>query len=164
MGPGAEPEVLHEYRHLLRTASADWQETAHRHALTALGSGARGEVLAQVRRLLLTGFRVRADDVHDVARLLVLAERRQPRTLLDGLPLELLVRLAVAVVSSPTGRMLRAGIDVWDGTEPPGPTPPEPEPDLHLGWDRTDFGTAVVRADLGSTWIPTAPPTRRRRR
>ena len=42
MVPGAEPEVLREYRHLLRTASSDWQETAHRHALWALGPhGAR---------------------------------------------------------------------------------------------------------------------------
>ena len=39
MVQGAEPEVLREYRHLLRTASADWQETAHRHALTALERG-----------------------------------------------------------------------------------------------------------------------------
>jgi hypothetical protein len=161
MAAGAEPEVLREYRHLLRTASTDWQETAHRHALTVLGHGVRGEVLGHVRRLLLTGFRVGADDVHDVARLLVLAERRQPRTFLDGLPSELLVRLAAAVVGSPVGRMLQAGIDVWDGSEPPVPAAPEPERDLHLAWDRTDFGTAVVPADLGSTWIATPPPTRR---
>ena len=134
MGPGAEPEVLREYRHLLRTASADWQETAHRHALWALGPGPRGRVLAEGRRLLLTGYRVDPDDVHTVARLLVLAERRRPRTILDGMPADLLTELAAAVVSSPVGRMLRAGMDVWDGSEPVRRPDPAPEPDHHQRW------------------------------
>ena len=41
MDPGADPSVLQLYRHLLRTASTDWQETAHRHALLALGPDVR---------------------------------------------------------------------------------------------------------------------------
>ena len=38
--------------------------------------------------------------------------------LLDGLPRDLRDDLAAAVVGSPIGRMLRAGIDVWDGHDP----------------------------------------------
>ena len=73
MVPGAEPEVLREYRHLLRTASADWQETAHRHALWALGPQGRGWLLGELQRLLLSGTRLGRDDVHALARLVVLA-------------------------------------------------------------------------------------------
>jgi hypothetical protein len=69
-----------------------------------------------------------------VARLMVLAERRRPRQLLDGLPPTLLRDLARAVVTSPTGRMLAVGIDVWDGTDPPRPPEPPPEPDRHQRW------------------------------
>jgi hypothetical protein len=164
MGPRAEPEVVREYRHLLRTASADWQETAHRHALVALGPGTRAEVLDQVRRVLLTGYRYGADDVHAVARLIVLAERRRPRTVLDGFPAGLLARLAEAVVVSPTGRMLQAGIDVWDGTEPAAVPEPGPQRDTDGadGWSRTEFGTVVAPPDIGTAWTGLAPlPLRR---
>ena len=129
MEPGAEPEVLREYRHLLRTASADWQETAHRHALLALGPQGRRRLLAELHRLLLAGTRLGRDDVHALARMVVLAERRSPRLLLDGLPPDLRDDLAAAVVGSPVGRMLRAGIDVWDGHDPePRPDPPGTRP------------------------------------
>ena len=162
MGTGAESEVLREYRHLLRTASADWQETAHRHALTSLGAEDRSTVLAEVQRLLLAGTRLRRDDVHAVARLLVLAERRRPRVLLDGMRPDLLERLASAVVDSPIGRMLRAGYDVWDGVEPPRPFEPALEVDRHLGWTGTDgWGTDAVSTALGAAWLPTPPPRRR---
>lgn len=134
MGAGAESEVVRHYRHLLRTASADWQETAHRHALLALGPDVRAEVLAELRRLLLTGTRVSPDDVHTIARLLVLAERRRPRTVLDGLRPALLAALAHAVVSSPAGTDLEAGMDVWDGSEPPDDPQPPRAPDLHQRW------------------------------
>jgi hypothetical protein len=160
MRPGAEPEVLHEYRHLLRTASTDWQETAHRHALTGLGPEVRAAVIGQVRRLLLTGYRFGADDVHAVARVLVLAERRRPGTLLDGLPPDLLLTLAGAVTSSPTGRMLRAGIDLWDGSEPPEP-PEAPVPAAHTAWTRSEFGTSLASPDVGSAWTGVPPPLRR---
>ena len=131
-----EPEVLREYRHLLRTGSTDWQETAHRHALTALGAADRAAVLGEVHRLLLAGTRVCPDEVHAVARLLVLAERRRPRLLLDGMLPGLLLRLATATVASPIGSMLRAGYDVWDGEDPPPPVEPAPEVDHHLAWHR----------------------------
>jgi len=131
---GAEPAVLHEYRHLLRTASADWQETAHRHALWALGADLRADVLAGLQTLLLAGTRLCPDDVHALARLIVLAERRRPRLLLDGLPPDVVEPLATAVVASPTGQMLRAGIDVWDGAEPPPRREDGPEVDHHERW------------------------------
>ena len=134
MVPGAEPAVLHEYRHVLRTASSDWQETAHRHALLALGPQARGRLLAELQRVLLAGTRLDRDDVHALARLVVLAERRSPRILLDGLPADLLDDLARAVVGSPVGAMLRAGIDVWDGREPPRRVRQVPPPDHHQRW------------------------------
>ena len=134
MEPGAEPEVLREYRHLLRTASSDWQETAHRHALWALGPPLRDRLLAELQRLLLAGTRLGRDDVHALARLVVLAERRSPRILLDGMPRDLRDQLAHAVVGSPTGRLLRAGIDVWDGRDPSPPPVPPPDPDHHQRW------------------------------
>ena len=149
MSPGVEPEVLREYRHLLRTASADWQETAHRHALWALGPQLRGEVLTELQRLLLAGTRLGADDVHALARLIVLAERRRPRLVLDGLRPALRDELAAAVVRSPLGRMLAVGIDVWDGDDPPLPDEPRPEPDRHQRWHEQratpwDMGELVV--------------------
>jgi hypothetical protein len=162
MASGAEPEVVREYRHLLRTASTDWAETAHRHALTTLGPTVRSQVHGEVRRLLLTGYRFGPDDVHAVARVLVLAERRSPRTLLDGLPTGLLRRLAAAVVGSPTGRMLRAGMDVWDGVEPPGPHEPPPGADESEPWGCTEFGTAVASPDIHTAWTGIPPPALRR--
>lgn len=157
MGADLESEVLREYRHILRTASADWQETAHRHALTTLGHDDRAMVLVEVQQLLLAGTRLRPDDVHAVARLLVLAERRRPRLLLDGLRPDLLERLAWAVVTSPIGRMLRAGYDVWDGVEPPRPRDPPVEVSRRRAWTGA-WGTDSTSADIGAAWIPTPPP------
>ena len=161
MVQGAEPEVLREYRHLLRTASTDWQETAHRHALTALSEDDRKDVLAEVQRLLLAGTRLEPDEVHTVARLLVLAERRRPRVLLDGMRPDLLERLATAVVGSPIGRMLRAGYDVWDGVEPPRPYEPALEVDHHQMWHE-QWATPGTFGE-GSAYYPAQPPTSRRR-
>jgi hypothetical protein len=159
MGAGPESEVVREYRHLLRTASADWQETAHRHALIALGSEVRAEVIGELRRLLLTGTRVSPDDVHAIARLVVLSERRRPRTVLDGLRPDLLARLAEAVVASPAGAALRAGIDVWDGKEPPEPDEAHPDRALHQGW-HSQWATPGSEG-LGGAFIPAPPPPRR---
>ncbi len=130
----AEPEVVRRYRHLLRTAATDWQEAAHRHALGHLGAADRAAVLAEVRRLLVTATRLTADDIADLARIMVLAERRTPRVLLDGMSPALLLRLAAAVVDSPTGRLLEVGYDIWDGTDPPRPPEPELPRDEHLRW------------------------------
>ncbi len=159
MGADVESEVLREYRHLLRTASADWQETAHRHALSTLGHEDRADVLAEARRLLLAGTRLRPDDVHAVARLLVLAERRRPRLLLDGMRPDLLHRLASAVVGSPIGRMLRAGYDVWDGVEPPRPYEPALEVDHHQAW-HDQWATPGTFGE-GSAFFPAHPPPHR---
>lgn len=159
MAPDVEPEVLREYRHLLRTASADWQETAHRHALIRLGPRGRAEVLSEVRRLLLAGTRLQDQDVHAIARLLVLSERRRPRILLDGMRPDVLDRLAAEVVASPVGKMLRAGYDVWDGLEPPRPYEPAPDPDQHQGWFTMQIPSAGV--DLGATGVSFNPTPRR---
>ena len=40
----------------------------------------------------------------------------------------------MVVVSSPVGRMLRAGIDVWVGHDPDPPPSPPPDPDHHQRW------------------------------
>lgn len=162
MRPPSESEVTREYRHLLRTASGDWQETAHRHALLALGPTVRAQVLGEVRRLLLTGFHVAPDDVHALARLLVTAERRRPRILLDALSPPLLDVLAAAVVGSPAGVMLRAGIDVWDGADPrPLPDPPA-EPDHHQRW-LAQRSTPGAEGDAAA-FLPALPANRRRAR
>lgn len=134
MRPPSESEVTREYRHLLRTASGDWQETAHRHALLVLGPTVREQVLGELRRVLLTGYHLGPDDVHALARLLVRAERRRRRVLLDALSPPLLDALAAAVVASPTGGMLRAGIDVGDGIDPGADPDPPVEPDHHQRW------------------------------
>lgn len=161
MAPGAEPEVLREYRHLLRTASADWQETAHRHALQAIGPGPRERVLAECQRLLQTGTRLTPHDIHAVARLIVLAERRRPRTILGGLPPDLLHDLAAAVVGSPVGQMLRAGIDVWDGAEPPAPSEPPPDPDHHQRW-HDQRATPGDAGEYAVFWFARSPRAGRR--
>ncbi|HPF75164.1 MAG TPA: hypothetical protein PLP55_01685 [Phycicoccus elongatus] len=140
MGDGTEPEVLRRYRHLLRTAALDWQETAHRRALTDLGPSARADLLGELRVLLGTGYRFGPDDIHHVARLVVRAERRAPGLLLAGLDPDLLVRLAGLVVDSPIGRMLVAGYDIWDGTEPPRPEDPVLPKDHHQRWQQWQGG------------------------
>lgn len=159
MGVAPESAVLHEYRHLLRTASTDWAETAHRHALTSLGRAVRVRVLTQLRLLLQTGYRLHPDDVHALARLLVLAERRRPRTVLDGLEPDLVRHLAAAVVASPVGQMLRAGIDVWDGTEPPRPPEERPAPDRHQRW-HLQRATPGYEGDLAVFRVPPPGPRR----
>ncbi|WP_392543428.1 hypothetical protein [Oryzobacter telluris] len=159
MDPGVESEVAREYRHLLRTGSADWQETAHRHALLALGPWVRARLLAELRALLLTGTRLGPDDVHAIARLLVLAERRRPRTLLDGLSPDLLDRLAAAVVASPTGGSLGVGLDLWDGTDPPE-QPEEPVArDLHQRW-HAQRATPGYEGDAAAFFAAPPPPSR----
>ncbi|MBM6401782.1 hypothetical protein [Phycicoccus sonneratiae] len=160
MRPAAETAVLREYRHLLRTGPVDWQETAHRHALTSLGSAARTQLLGEVRRLLLVGTRLRPDDVHEVARLLVLAERHRPRILLDGMRPDLLRLLARAVVASPAGRTLAVGRDVWDGTDPLPPVAHESSVPGGVGWGG-EWGTGVVSTDLGAAFYGSVPPRRR---
>jgi hypothetical protein len=50
------------------------------------------------------------------------------------MPADLLAELAAAVVASPVGRMLRVGMDVWDGREPVRRPDPAPEPDHHQRW------------------------------
>lgn len=161
MGPAAEPVVLHEYRHLLRTASADWQETAHRHALWSFSPRLRSEVLVGLQAVLLAGTRLRPDDVHAVSRLIVLAERRRPRTVLDGLPAHLVEQLAIAVVSSPAGQMLAVGIDVWDGSEPPRRREDPPERDHHQRWHEQ---RATPGLGIDEAWYLPARASRRRER
>ncbi|PKW27681.1 hypothetical protein [Phycicoccus duodecadis] len=162
MRPPSESEVTREYRHLLRTASGDWQETAHRHALLALGPTVREQLLGELRRILLTGYHVAPDDVHALARILVRAERRRPRVLLDALRPALLDVLATAVVASPTGGMLRAGIDVWDGADPALVPDPPVEPDHHQQW-LLQRATPGAEGDAAA-FRPALPADRRRAR
>ena len=68
MGDGTEPEVLRRYRHLLRTAALDWQETAHRRALTDLGPSARADLLGELRVLLGTGYAMGVQRDGDVGK------------------------------------------------------------------------------------------------
>ena len=132
-----------------RTVTPSWRS----------GPAVRGRLLAELRRLLLTGTRLRPDDVHAVARLLVLAERRRPRTLLDGLPADLLEVLARAVVASPAGSSLGAGIDVWDGAEPPEPAEPAPghRPPPALARPVGDAGVGGSGGRLHRVAAPAAP-------
>lgn len=153
--------MLREYRHLLRTGPVDWQETAHRHALTALGSAARTQLLGEVHRLLLVGTRLHPDDVHEVARLLVLAERHRPRILLDGMRPDLLRLLARAVVGSPAGATLAVGRELWDGTDPLPPVAHDPPGQDGVGWSG-EWGTGVTSPDLGAAFYGSVPPRRRR--
>ena len=71
-----------------------------------------------------------------------------------------IMSLATAVTSSPTGQMLRAGIDVWDGAEPPEP-PEEPAPEAHSGWTHAEFGTSLASPDDAVTGMAARPPRRR---
>ena len=164
MVPGAEPEVLREYRHLLRTASADWQETAHRHALWASGREGRGRLLAELQRLLLAGTRLGRDDVHALARLVCSPSGAARASCSTGCPADLRDDLAGAVVGSPIGQMLRAGIDVWDGHDPDPPPEPPPDPDHHQRWfEQRATPGAGGRPVVFLPPVPPSEPADRRR-
>ena len=106
----------------------------------------RARLLAELQRLLLAGTRLGRDDVHALARLVVLAERRTPAH-----PARRAARPTCATswpapsCDSPIGRMLRVGLDVWDGSRTPRPVPSRPSsPDHHQRWfeQRATPGTA----------------------
>lgn len=164
MGATVEPDVHRRYRHLLRTAALDWQETAHRRALNDLGTQARTRLLQHLRALLGTGYRFGEADIHHLARLIVRAERRTPGLVLDGLrdrDPAMLEHLAARVVDSPIGALLAAGYDIWDGSEPPRPIEPEVPTDHHLRWQAWRGGVEEGWAEFFATYG--APQGRGRR-
>lgn len=113
-----EQPTVRRYRYLMRTASTGVLEAAHVHALGALGSDARAEVLTTVQERLVAGLRCKPTDTRAVSRLVILGERRRPGVLLTAYRPSLLTALAAAVVEAPAARPSLAGYEDWDGVEP----------------------------------------------
>jgi hypothetical protein len=110
--------VIRQYRFLLRTASIDALEAAHREALTAMSPDRKESVLQGVREGLVAGLRASPDDVRALAHLLTVGERRSPGAFLKSCDPATLHELAQAVLLSEASFGLFGGYDVWDGAEP----------------------------------------------
>jgi hypothetical protein len=116
--PGAEDQIVRQYRYLLRTAPLDALESAHHEALEGLSEDVRSRVLAAVQDGLVAGQRLGAGDVKALARLVTLGERRNPRGFLDACDPATLQALAGAVNVAEASFGLFAGYAAWDGVDP----------------------------------------------
>jgi hypothetical protein len=113
-----EDQTVRQYRYLLRTASPDALQAAHREALDRLDEGQRAAVLAAVRAGLVAGQRLTPDATGAIARLVSIGERREPRAFLDACDPVALHALADAVVNAEAAFGLFAGYAAWDGADP----------------------------------------------
>jgi hypothetical protein len=113
-----EDQTVRQYRYLLRTASPDALQAAHREALDRLDEGQRAAVLAAVRAGLVAGQRLTPDATGAIARLVSIGERREPRAFLDACDPLALQALADAVINAEAAFGLFAGYAAWDGADP----------------------------------------------
>lgn len=114
----AEDQTVRQYRYLLRTASPDALQAAHREALDDLGQDQRAAILTAVQEGLVAGHRLGPDDTGAIARLVSLGERRDPRAFLQACDPAALRALAGAVNQAEASFGLFAGYAAWDGAEP----------------------------------------------
>ena len=110
--------MVRQYRFLLRQAPPDAVEAAHAEALAQLPVGQRRLILAAVQQGLLAGQRLGPADTAQVARVLVLGERRSPNAFLSSCPSDVLLTLAQTVLDSEACFGLFAGYAAWDGADP----------------------------------------------
>ena len=110
--------MVRQYRFLLRQAAPDAVEAAHAEALAQLPVGQRRLILAAVQQGLLAGQRLGPADTAQVARVLVLGERRSPNAFLSSCPSDVLLTLAQTVLDSEACFGLFAGYAAWDGADP----------------------------------------------
>ena len=110
--------MVRQYRFLLREASPDAAEAAHAEALSRLQDEQRREVLSAVQGGLVAGQRLHPSDFEQLARLIVLGERRSPNAFLTACKPETLLTLAEAVVHSEACFGLFDRYAAWDGADP----------------------------------------------
>ena len=117
---GLDPEdvVVRQYRYLLRTAPADAMEHAHAEAIEPLDENCRAALLRAVQSGLVAGLRLSPQDVHQLAHLITLGERRRPGAFLGACEPRSLRALADGVVLAEASFGLFGGDAGWDGAEP----------------------------------------------
>ena len=113
-----EDPVVRQYRFLLRQASPDAVEVAHAEALPRLTDHQRRSVLTGVQEGLVAGQRLQPGDTRQVARLIVLGERRSPNAFLRACEPATLSALSHAVVHSDACIGLVGRYAAWDGADP----------------------------------------------
>jgi hypothetical protein len=113
-----EDVVVRQYRYLLRNAPADAMEHAHVEALEALDENARAALLRAVQSGLVAGLRLTPQDVHPLAHLVTLGERRRPGAFLAACDERALRALADLVVVAEASFGLFGGYAAWDGADP----------------------------------------------
>ena len=130
--PAEEHPVVRQYRFLLRQGPVDAVEAAHGEALARLQEEQRQLVLAAVRRGLVAGERLQPHHTAQLARLIVLGERRSPNAFLSACEPGTLVTLAQAVTRSEACFGLFGSYAAWDGADP---DPEEPSAWADGGFD-----------------------------
>jgi hypothetical protein len=113
-----EDPVVRQYRFLLREASPDAVEVAHREALALLREEQRRVILSAVQQGLVAGQRLQPRDTDQIAHLIVLGERRSPNAFLSACEPGTLLALSQAVIHSEATSGLFARYAAWDGADP----------------------------------------------
>jgi hypothetical protein len=126
-----EDPVVRQYRFLLREASPDAVEAAHRDALLRLDEAQRRTVLAAVQTGLVAGQRLHPADTVQVAHLIVLGERRSPNAFVSACDEAALLALSQAVIHSEACFGLFGRYAAWDGADP--------EPEDQSAWADAGF-------------------------
>ena len=117
--PELEDPFVRQYRYLLRSASADALEDAHREAFAELTAPHRSAVLDAVRTGMASGAHLTVDNTARLAHLVVFAEKSFPGVFLAACPPEVLRALADHVLVAEASFGLLGGYATWDGAEQP---------------------------------------------
>lgn len=113
-----ETPLARELRYLLRTAPVGSLRSVTRDGLTSLTVEDRRVVLQTIQTHLVSGARLSAEDVDEIARLTSMGERRQAGAVIRHLPPDVLERLASSVVRAGREVGLSQGYAEWDGADP----------------------------------------------
>lgn len=113
-----ETPLVRELRYLLRTAPEGSLRSITRDGLTSLTAEDRGVVLRTIQTQLVSGARLTAEDVDEIARLASMGERRRAGAVIRHVPADVLERLASSVVRAGRQSGLSQGYADWDGADP----------------------------------------------
>ncbi|MFW5469715.1 hypothetical protein ACOCJ4_06670 [Knoellia sp. CPCC 206435] len=113
-----ETASVREFRYQLRTAPVDAMRSVTRAGLASLPAEDRQAVLATIQTRLVSGARLTAEHVDEIARLATMGERREAGAVIRHLPADVLERLASASVRAGREEGLSQGYADWDGADP----------------------------------------------